>query len=184
MDFLVLDWIHTQRNSFFDVFFRAITWAGSLYLVIPATVLLLILLRRKDKYREILLVALSMVSAVFFVQAAKLFFKRPRPEIHPGIISTPPDWSFPSGHSTQIATFCLCVVFIAMRNFPVRWARLTVLLAIALTAGVGLSRIYLQVHYPTDVLAGVALGIVIVVAADLSIENGNKWWQIFKMVRE
>jgi membrane-associated phospholipid phosphatase len=170
-DFLLLDWIHPLRNSFLDVFFSSITWAGSLYLLVPATVLLLIFLRCKERYGEMLLVAVSMGSAVFVVYAAKLFFKRPRPEIHPGVVSIPVDWSFPSGHSTQIATFCLCVVFIVMRNFPGRWTWLSVLLALALTAGVGVSRIYLQVHYPTDVLAGIDLGIVIVVAADRLIKS-------------
>lgn len=166
IDFLVLDWLHLHRNSFLDLFFRSSTWAGSLYLLFPATFLLLILLRGKGRRREMQLVALAMGSAVVAVHAAKAFFKRPRPEIHPGIIAMPADWSFPSAHAAQIATFCLCVALIAKRNFPVPWVWLTVLPAIALTAGVSVSRVYLQVHYPTDVLAGLVLGIGIVAAAD------------------
>ena len=166
IDFLVLDWLHPYRNSFLDLFFRAITWAGSLYLLFPATLLLLILLQGKGRQREMQLLALAMGSAVVVVHAAKLLIKRPRPEIHPGLVAMPVDWSFPSAHAAQIATFCLCVALIAKRNFPVPWAWLTVLLAVALTAGVSLSRVYLQVHYPTDVLAGLILGIILVAAAD------------------
>ncbi|MHB8810192.1 MAG: phosphatase PAP2 family protein [Desulfobulbaceae bacterium] len=165
-DILLLDWLSLQRTSVLDAFFRAITWAGSLSLLFPATLLLLILLRGKGRQREMRLVVFSMTSAVLVVHAAKVFFKRPRPEIHPGLIAMPADWSFPSAHAAQIATFCLCVALIAKRNFPVPWVWLTALLAIALTAGVSVSRVYLQVHYPTDVLAGLLFGIVIVAVAD------------------
>ena len=166
IDFLVLEWLHPYRNSFLDLFFRTITWAGSLYLLFPATLLLLILLQGKGRQREMQMLAVAMGSAVLVVHAAKMFIKRPRPEIHPGLIPMPVDWSFPSAHAAQSATFCLCVALIAKRNFPVPWAWLTVLLAAALTAGVSMSRVYLQVHYPTDVLAGLVLGIVLVAAAD------------------
>ena len=169
-DFLMLDWMHTQRNSVLDLFFRSITWAGSLYLLIPAVGLLLALLYSFGKLKEMQLLAGSMTAAVIAVHAVKLFFRRPRPDIHPGVISIPVDWSFPSAHSAQIATFCLCIGLIAMRNFPAPWAWLTILAAIALTLGVGVSRVYLQVHYPTDVAAGIFLGIIVVTAADLLIK--------------
>jgi membrane-associated phospholipid phosphatase len=170
-DFLMLDWMHTQRNSVLDLFFRSITWTGSLYLLIPAIGLLLTLLYSHGKLREMQLLAGSMIAAVIVVHVVKLFFRRPRPDIHPGIIPIPGDWSFPSAHSAQITTFCLCIILIAMRNFPTPWAWLTILAAIALALGVGVSRVYLQVHYPTDVVAGFFLGIIVVTAADLLIKS-------------
>jgi undecaprenyl-diphosphatase len=170
LDNAVLDWAGQLRHGVFDGFFRTITWAGSLALLAPATVALLLVLHRRGKGAEARLLGWAMAGTVVVEHAAKLIFRRPRPRLHPEVLPPPADWSFPSAHAAQITAFCLCLCLIALRVLPGRPALPAVLPAIALIALVAFSRIYLQVHYPTDVLAGMALAAVVVaLAARLSL---------------
>jgi undecaprenyl-diphosphatase len=85
----------------------------------------------------------------------KELFRRPRPILAVPLIDLPVSWSFPSGHAFDSAVVYLTLAAIVSRLTKARsiagcaWA-----LAIALTLLIGLTRVYLGVHYPTDVLAG------------------------------
>lgn len=88
------------------------------------------------------------------------------------LISIPRDFSFPSGHSTAsfAAAACLC--------FKSRWGGLVALLVAAVIAA---SRMYFYVHYPTDIIAGVLLGILMAFLAAwlirMSEEKGVIKWE-------
>jgi undecaprenyl-diphosphatase len=161
-DFVMLNWIHEYRNNFLDTFFRTITHAGSLYVILPAVVVLIVILVYSGKYLEIKLLVITVALSVLLSHGAKLLFKRPRPDIYPSIVPMPIDWSFPSAHTAQISAFCLCVSLFAFRNFPGVFAWLVCVLSFSLISSVGISRMYLQVHYPTDVLAGFILAALVV----------------------
>ena len=90
--------------------------------------------------------------------AIKVVIARPRPDVVPMLV-TVSDASMPSGH-TMMATVLYFTLagLIAMRTDNVRLHRLAFICALVLTIAVGLSRVYLGVHWPTDVLAAVALG--------------------------
>jgi len=158
----VLTWFHTLRNTFLDAFFMKITHAGSLFLVLPAALVVAVILLAADRYREAKILALSVALTMVFAHGAKLAFKRPRPDIHPAVGSMPLDWSFPSAHTAQVTALCLCLAFFALRMLPAPWSWLVCGAALLLAGLVGLSRIYLQVHYPSDVLAGFLLACLIV----------------------
>jgi membrane-associated phospholipid phosphatase len=90
--------------------------------------------------------------------ALKLLFQRVRPnEQSLYLISTPSSFSFPSGHAMGAAgvlgSFVLLVFAMRVRR---RWRVLSLVVGLLLIVGVGLSRIYFGVHYPSDVLAGQA----------------------------
>jgi undecaprenyl-diphosphatase len=74
------------------------------------------------------------------------------------VIALPTDGSFPSAHTTQIVAFALCVVLIVRRLWP-EWQFAALAVAALLIVIVAASRVYLQVHYPSDVLGGFLLGI-------------------------
>jgi len=74
----------------------------------------------------------------------------------------PSDWSFPSAHTAQATAFFMSVTLIAFQALPPVWANLFALLSLLLVGIVGYSRIYLQVHYVSDVLAGIFLAAFIV----------------------
>ena len=80
------------------------------------------------------------------------------------LVVLPTDSSFPSAHTTHVVAFILCVVLIIRRMLP-EWQFTAIAMALILVVAVATSRIYLQVHFSSDVLAGIVLGIVWVVLA-------------------
>lgn len=156
IDFAVLDFIQTHfRCAFLDSVMPVISMLGNggiIWLAIAAVMLL------KEKYRKqgfVLLIGL----AVGFV-LGNLFLKnliaRPRPNwINMQIdllIDNPLDFSFPSGHT--LSSF-VAAILISMDNHKIGYA------AIPFAVFMALSRLYLYVHYPSDVLAAVVLAFVI-----------------------
>ncbi len=81
---------------------------------------------------------------------------RPRPELWPRLLETG-GWSFPSGHALASATFFPVLAWTLSRRFPTL-ALAFLALGVSLPLFVGLGRLYLGVHWPTDVLAGWAIG--------------------------
>lgn len=145
-----------HRSDAFDTFFRAVTWLGSLYILIPLTLFSSAWLWHFQKRWEVELLVVGLGGATLLVHLMKLIFARPRPALGERLVPLPWDSSFPSAHTMQIAAFALCALFIIRRIWPQGWA-VAAVLAGALILLVGASRIYLQVHYPSDVLAGVVL---------------------------
>ncbi len=102
--------------------------------------------------RAAVFLALSMAGAWGLNLAAKVLVGRLRPELFERL-SIAPGYSFPSGHTMVSTAFFLSLFLISWRLLPrYRWP--TGVLSILLILGVGASRSYLQVHYPSDVLAG------------------------------
>lgn len=137
---------------------RDVTALGSftvLGLVVAAVTVFLLLARR---HRTAMFVLLGTSSGMLASVLLKGAFSRPRPDIFPHgdfVISA----SFPSGHAMLSAVVYLTLGALLARLVPRRRLRLYVMsIALALTVIVGLSRIYLGVHWPTDVLAGWAAG--------------------------
>ena len=100
----------------------------------------------------------AVVGGVLLSNALKLVFERPRPDIvaHAARVFTT---SFPSGHATLSAiTYLTLGALLAGLHQSLRFKLYFLGLAILLTIAVGISRIYLGVHYPTDVLAGWCMG--------------------------
>lgn len=147
-----------------DSFFTAITWLGSLYFILPSSIALTLLLLRAGRIHDILLLVLSLSTTVIAVHAVKLIIRRPRPDASDLLVSMPADWSFPSAHTAQATAFFLVVSLIARRSLPPAAAAVIAAAAAPIILGVGWSRVYLQVHYLSDVVAGCILAIMLVAA--------------------
>lgn len=150
--------IHQYSSPALTLFMRFITTLGSTFFLIVLGVLLFsIALRRK---RAILLFAITMGGAALLIWVLKLGFQRERP-IPFFDLSPPRTYSFPSGHA--LGAFCFygalaAIIADRIRRHSIRVAIwITTVLLIAL---IGFSRLYLGVHYPSDVLAGYAAGFV------------------------
>ena len=87
----------------------------------------------------------------------KLGFGRLRPPPLDGALAVP-GLSFPSGHSSGALVAYGLAAYLALRLLPARWHQPALLLAVALAFSVGVSRVMLQVHFASDVLAGFASG--------------------------
>ena len=102
-------------------------------------------------------VALTAASGEAANYLLKQFFNRPRPTVVPHLVIASP--SFPSGHAMESAIVYLTLGAVMMRVAERRVTKMYCLgIAVLLTVLVGLSRIYLGVHYPSDVVAGWAVG--------------------------
>lgn len=104
-------------------------------------------------------------------RALKAVFARERP-LHDHALLTAQGWSFPSGHSSGAVVAYGMLAYVLIRRTPVIWHLPIVLLATASAFATGCSRIFLQVHHASDVVAGFASGLawlaVCVIAAELS----------------
>jgi len=158
-DRYLLSFAHGLRDFRLDRFFALITWIGSLYVLIPATALIAVFLAKKGSAAEGWLLALSLTGIALFSRLAKLWFARPRPDLFAVIGEIPLDASYPSAHTAQIVAFMLALCWILKpEKLGLTYCSLTGL-ALILSALVAFSRLYLQVHFPSDVVGGALLGL-------------------------
>lgn len=142
---------------------RAVTLLGSTKFMVALGVGVALSFLLAGWRRAATLFAVTMAGAVLLLVTLKLGFQRARPTPFFGTLS-PDSYSFPSGHA--LYSFCFYGVLAALTNERLRnrAARLVIWIATALlVALIGLSRIYLGVHYPSDVIAGYAAALVWVV---------------------
>lgn len=155
-DKTLLLWLHQWSNPALDWLMLNITRLGN-----PATVSGIVAgsfiwLGWKRRFAELRMFAIACVGAVILNQGMKLFFAKSRPELWTRLISEK-SFSFPSGHALGSLVLYGFLAFILATAFP-KGSRLVYAIAIVLIAAIGLSRLYLGVHWPTDVLAGYGVG--------------------------
>lgn len=151
------------RTPSLDRFMLAMTYIGSgRTVVVLATVCIIVALLWKRRDGALMIVSSLVASSIFF-STIKLLIGRPRPPLWSArIVQT--GFSFPSGHATTAAAFYGVAAFLLLREWRLRrdrhiWLDVTTgICAIVLVALIGISRVYLGVHYPSDVLAGWAGG--------------------------
>ena len=115
--------------------------------------------------REAVFLTFSLGGAMLMNVSFKLFFARVRPALSEQLTPAP-GFAFPSGHAMGSAAFFLALYLLVRRRYP-RWRWLAASVGGALTLLIGLSRLVLQVHYPSDVLAGWALAVAWVLGVNL-----------------
>ena len=129
---------------------------GALALV---SLLLFVVLYAQGRRVEDGLLVVSMAGAALLVMAMKTFFRRPRPVPFYGL-AVPASWSYPSGHATASLCFFAALAIIGTGRVSGRW-RVVVWSACGGAALlVGVSRVYLGVHWPSDVLGGWLTGTI------------------------
>jgi len=99
----------------------------------------------------------ALVTTCLVIYPLKELVSRPRPDVYEALVSLPLDSSFPSAHAAQAATLAVALGWRA--PWPVRIALGSCVIVVAC------SRQYLQVHYPSDVLAGILIGIICALGA-------------------
>jgi len=156
-----LDFLHALRDLLasppLDAVMSGVTYLGSGGVIWLAVAVMLFVTKR-DRRLAVLLVVSLVATAVTgeliiknVVQRLRPFITDPTIEL---IISAPSGYSFPSGH-TASGFGCATVI---CRECKERWPRVA---AVALAALIAFSRLYLNVHYPTDILGGIILGVCV-----------------------
>lgn len=154
MEFAILDWMQTLREPWLDsfmVFVSSLGNAGALWIVLAAVLLIW------PKYRRVgAILALALVIDLLVCNVIiKPIVARPRPyDLNTAmeyLIARPHGWSFPSGH-TAASFASVAALYWGRFRYWIVFGVLAVL--------IGVSRLYLYVHFPTDVLGGVVVGLL------------------------
>jgi len=152
--------VHTLASPALTTTMRGISFLGSTLFLTAATILVIAWFALRNWGREAKLFAITMIGASVLNTTLKLAFKRPRPI--PFFDLTPPEtYSFPSGHSLASCCFFAGLAAIISGRIKSRRARMIIWIAASIMfLLIGLSRIYLGVHYTTDVIAGFAAALI------------------------
>ena len=172
-DIVTTDSIVNFNNRWSDIFlslhstlgtsiFSGLTVLGNWQIVLPALFLIVYLLFIKNKKIFVAPFIFTVVSAEAITFIAKIVIHRPRP-LYAMITET--DFSFPSGHATIAVAFYGYLAYIFIKSFKSKIKRLVIFLgALLIISVIGFSRLYLGVHYVSDVIAGYLVGLLALIA--------------------
>ncbi|MBX9764974.1 MAG: bifunctional DedA family/phosphatase PAP2 family protein [Pseudomonadaceae bacterium] len=150
----LLTLLQAQRTASLDSLMVLITRLGDLHTQLIAALVLCLVLLATRQWRALYLAIGATLGTALANTALKTLFARSRPDV---LLDPLSSYSFPSGHSSAAFAFFLLLGLLAGRGQPPRW-RLTWLLLASLPAtAIALSRVYLGVHWPSDIIAGAAL---------------------------
>ena len=137
---------------------RDITGLGGVTVLTLVSALAIAFLLTRGRVKQALYTALATGGGAIMGKLLKSLFARERPEVVPHLVEVT-SLSFPSGHSMNSAIVYLTLAVMISRSFDERRARIfTIGTAALLVLAIGFSRLYLGVHYPTDVLGGWTVG--------------------------
>ena len=153
---LILPYINAVNTSIME----AITFLGSVQFLLPANILviLFVLFIKKQQYDALKIFAITITgTAVLFL--LKFFLQRQRPLLP--LVAKAHGYSFPSGHSFSSVVFYGMLAYIVYKNIKNDFLKWSLIVFLFILAGlVGFSRIYLKLHYASDVIAGFSLGVI------------------------
>jgi len=151
--------IHDFASPGLTGLMRFVTNLGDWQVVMTATLCLFAYLWYRRDNTHILVALVTMMGAGILDASLKLAFHRTRPD--PFFIPKPSTYSFPSGHALISLCFYGLVAGTLAHDMDAKWQRiLTWSVASLLIAMIGLSRVYLGVHWPSDVIAGYAAALI------------------------
>ncbi|WP_257391431.1 phosphatase PAP2 family protein [Cytobacillus gottheilii] len=168
-EMIVINFVQSFLRPQLTEIIIAFTFLGSVPWITIGTIIAVVILLYKKKMDLAILMAAANLFGGLFNLLLKWIFKRERPDIQPLI--TEAGFSFPSGHSMGsfifYGTIAYLIVLLAERKLFVIIGCFMMGLMIL---GIGLSRIYLGVHYPSDVLAGFSAGAVWLIVCALFLK--------------
>ena len=159
-DNAVRGFIHKGARPLLTSMLGAVTLLGSTIVIIALSICAILVFVWLRMQHAAILFAITMAGAFILNAALKLSFQRPRPDPYFDL-TVPTSYSFPSGHA--IYSFCFYGTLAALMTARIHNHVVQVfiwLIAVLLIIMIGLSRVYLGVHYPSDVLGGYAASLV------------------------
>ena len=161
--------LHRLGQPWLDALFMAITRTGDILVVLPIAAMFIYLWRRSEKITAVLmLISLGIAQLISLLNKSR--FGRTRPDVFPPLVDEHTA-SFPSGHTlTAVAVYGLIAVLLWQRGH-----RFLAILSAIWVLLIALSRVYLGAHYPSDVLASLALGTILIILI-LFIDQRLRGW--------
>ncbi|MBL6446238.1 phosphatase PAP2 family protein [Fulvivirga sp. 29W222] len=161
-DNTITEFIHSFRNDKITPVVTFITDLGDVaaYMVIIPLIAILLYYHGHHRWKLSLQATIVLLSAFFLNIALKNLISRPRPLEELRLV-TAHSYSFPSGHSMSAFAFYGFLIYLTYKHVSNTLLKiLLILIQLLLILSIGLSRVYLGVHFPTDVLAGFIAGLI------------------------
>lgn len=171
--------IFNMRKEPLTVFFKIITYSANWQTISLLSIMFLALKRTRISVGIPL--SLASIISIILYEGAKMLYTRSRPDMNLHLIEQG-GFSFPSGHSmTGLVFYGLIIYFVAKYAKENRAQKALMSILGILIFLIGLSRVYLGVHYPTDVIAGWLLGTCVLASVLIILEKGylekNKFYK-------
>lgn len=145
-------WLWRHQDNALTPVAEAFARVGVWWVLGPATVVVAVLIARRRRAGQAAYLVLTLTAAEALNLVLKEVFRRLPPGTNPDEAAT---FAYPSGHTMAAAALAAALIFIA---WPTRWRRPALIGGVAAAVLMGLSRVYLTVHWPSDVVAGWLLG--------------------------
>ena len=153
----IISFVQKYISEDVTIWVLRLTDLGSIHFIVPAIIVVSLLLLWRKKYALVIFILSANVFGGILNKSLKWFFKRERPDILPVIMEK--GYSFPSGHSMGSLILYGSIAYILIHLVHSRWGKvMSILVAGFLILAIGISRIYLGVHYPTDIVGGYSIG--------------------------
>lgn len=174
-DLRLTDWLHFHQVGALTVVMRGITALGSALVLVPIALAVIAWRLGRRRFGEAGLIVMAIVGAELLTTGLKAGFERQRP-FFTDPLATETSFSYPSGHATVSLALYGALAVLLVRAHPAR--RLPIMAgASALVVLIGFSRLYLGVHFLSDVLAGFSAGLVWLVLCVVAIFGPRLSWQ-------
>ncbi|MCF4968946.1 phosphatase PAP2 family protein [Nostoc sp. CMAA1605] len=160
------------HNPLLDAIIKGVTFLGEPTFFLAICSALGINLWQNQRPRKATTLGLATVGAVGLNLLFKEIFRRARPTLWNYIVNAV-HYSFPSGHAMVSTAVYGCIGYILAKEFP-QWRKQILTSTTVLILAIGFSRLYLGVHWPTDVLAGYAAGLLWLIVCILYLEWEQK----------
>jgi undecaprenyl-diphosphatase len=149
-DVPVLLAVHSTANPQLDVVVTMLTKLGVFWGVFPIATVTALLLFNRRRWRSLTYLIVTLLGSIIINRTAKVLLHRVRPHLWE---SPAPefDYGFPSGHAMSSMTFVAVLVILTWGS---RWRWLVLIVGAIFVLVIGWTRLYLGVHYPSDILAG------------------------------
>jgi len=155
-DETILLWVNQFANPALDQIMLGVTRLADPEVVVPLTCIGFVWLWWRWRWRVAAIFAITCIGGAVLSTGFKLIFGKERPALWTQLI-TETSYSFPSGHALgSMVLYGFSAYLLAQRFKPQRW--LIYSIAVVLIGSIGFSRLYLGVHWPTDVIAGYSIG--------------------------
>lgn len=171
LDNSILLWMNEHANPRLDIVAMEVTSLGSGVVTWMIVLVSSVFLWTSRHRYSVLLLWVAVMGGWALNSTLKAIFERPRPELFPWRVPHAGQSSFPSGHSMgAMVMYATLAYLVARLESTPAMRRLTFVFAAILVALIGASRMYLGVHYPSDVLGGFAIGLAWATFCALGIE--------------
>lgn len=168
IDNTVYNFIISFKSKYTTLFFKGVTFLSSVLFMVVVSILLLLV--KKIKYRKLMLI--NIILDVILNTCLKYIFRRERPRDIMMVIEN--GFSFPSGHTMLATIFYGFIIYLIYKSDKSRkFKYVSIILLSLLILLIGISRIYLGVHYTTDVLGGYLISISYLMVFIYYIEKKN-----------